>query len=62
MMIIKLVIAVDVNIHLERTSDPDTVTFSEVLAGYGLAQWVPTVAGFWTSSAPVATFLSLWLM
>ena len=35
-----LVITGDMNIHLERTSDPDTVTFIELLAGYGLVQQV----------------------
>jgi len=29
-----------VNIRLERTSDPHTVEFSELLSGYGLAQHV----------------------
>lgn len=38
-----LVIAGDVNIRLERMSDPDTIQFTDLLAGYGLIQHVRDV-------------------
>jgi len=35
-----VVLAGDVNIRLERTSDPDTIEFNDLVAGYGLTQLV----------------------
>ena len=38
-----MLLAGDVNIRLDRTTDPNTVEFSEPLVGYGLVQQVHDV-------------------